>query len=78
VTFLQPTDSHKPDGKLPSLSIKPTITSPNVHHKCHLASTKLYCYLSRNVCVCTTWPDAIRDEDTWVETHDLSIASPVP
>jgi len=37
------TVSHPPGGRLPLLSIRPTVTSPAAEHHCILAGTKLYC-----------------------------------
>ena len=35
--------THPPGGRLPLLSARPAVTSPDAEHHCPLASTKLYC-----------------------------------
>jgi len=37
---------HKPGGRLPLLSAKPTVTFPAVRYHCPQASTKLYCLVT--------------------------------
>jgi len=39
----QVTVSHPPGGRLPLLSARPAVTSPNTEHHHPLAGTKLYC-----------------------------------
>jgi len=44
--------SHKPGGRLPLLSARPTNTSPAAEHHRPLAGTKLYCLVTEaHVCV---------------------------
>jgi len=42
----QVTISHPPDGRLPLLSARPAVTSPDAEHHCPLAGTKLYCLVT--------------------------------
>jgi len=39
----QVTVSHSPGGRLPLLSARPAVTSPDTEHHRPLAGTKLYC-----------------------------------
>jgi len=43
----QVTVSHPPGGRLPLLSAKPAVTSPASEHHHPLASTKLYCLVTK-------------------------------
>ena len=43
----QVTISHPPGGRLPLLSTRPAVTFPTAEHHCTLASTKLYCLVTK-------------------------------
>jgi len=55
---------------------RPTVTFPAARHQCPLASTKLYCLVTKHMCVNNLPRVALDSGEAGIRTRDLLITSP--